>query len=297
MALHWYRRPRLVVLRPNSSVLEAARAIEQNRIGAVVVQHKGRVAGIVTDRDLAVRALGRGLDAKTTAIAEVMTPEPLTLSPADTQADAIRLMQTRNVRRIPLVEEGRVVGMVTLDDLLLDEAAPLEELAAIVQTQIGEGGPAESERSPARRRSLARAEGTLARLVNKVRDEASLESTEQARAALEVVLASLVRRLTDTEAEHLIAQLPSLLQPGLRGLPPGPDKSITRESIELELAERLALDRARVGHLLAAVGGTLAQWVSPGQMEDVRGQLPQEFRGVFAVSASDEASTDSSQRA
>ena len=66
--------------------------------------------------------------------------------------------------------------------------------------QLGEGGPAESERLPARRRSLARAEGTLARLVAKVRDEAGLESAEQARTALETVLASLVRRLTEAEA-------------------------------------------------------------------------------------------------
>lgn len=137
MSLRWYRRPRLVVLNPNSSVLDAARAIEQNRIGAVVVQDRGRVVGVVTDRDLTVRAL----DPNTTEIAEVMTPSPLTLTPADSRADAIRLMQERNVRRIPLIEGGRLVGMVTLDDLLLDEAAPLEELAAIVQAQIGKGGP------------------------------------------------------------------------------------------------------------------------------------------------------------
>ncbi|HEX6996923.1 MAG TPA: CBS domain-containing protein [Gammaproteobacteria bacterium] len=274
-----------MVLKPTSSVLDAARAIEQNRIGAVVVQHRGRVVGIVTDRDLAVRALGRGLDAKTTKIEEIMTPSPLTLTPADTQEDAIRLMQRANVRRIPLVEDERVVGMVTLDDLLLDESAPLEALAAIVQAQLGEGGPAESDRLPARRRSLARAEGTLARLVNRVRDEAGLESAEQARTALETVLASLVRRLTETEAEHLIAQLPSLLQPSLRRLPPGPDKSITRESIVNELAGRLDLDSARAGKLLAVVSGAVAQWISPGQAEDVRRQLPQELRGLFAATA------------
>ncbi len=285
MALHWYRRPRLVVLKPKSSVLEAARALEQNRIGAVVVQHQGRVVGIVTDRDLAVRALGRALDPKTTSIADVMTPDPLTLTPEDSQDDAIRLMQERNIRRVPLVEEERVVGMVTLDDLLLDEAAPLEELAAIVQAQIGEGGPAESDRLPARRRRLARAEGTLARLVNRVRDEAGLESSERARTALEVVLASLVRRLTDSEAKDLIAQLPSLLQGPLRSLPPGPDKSIASETIEAELAKRLDVDRQRAGQLLAAVGRTLAQWISPGQMEDVRGQLPQGLREAFSPPA------------
>jgi CBS domain-containing protein len=53
MSLKWYRRPRLVALNANTPVLEAARAIENNTIGGVVVQNKGRVVGIVTDRDLA----------------------------------------------------------------------------------------------------------------------------------------------------------------------------------------------------------------------------------------------------
>ena len=136
MNLQWYRRPRLVVLNSNAAVLDAARAIEQNRIGAVVVQDEGRVVGIVTDRDLAVRALGRARDATSTRIADVMTPFPATLAPDDSLADAVWLMQERNIRRIPLVEDGRVVGMVTLDDLLLDEAAPLEALAAVVAAQI-----------------------------------------------------------------------------------------------------------------------------------------------------------------
>ncbi len=285
MPLQWYRRPRLVVLTSSSPVLDAARAIEQNRIGAVVVQDRGQVVGIATDRDLAVRALGRGLDANATRLSEVMTPSPVTLTPADTHEDAIRLMQERNIRRIPLVERDRVVGMVTLDDLLLDEAAPIEELAVIVQGQIDEGGPAETPRSPARLRRVARAESTLGRLLNQVRADAGLGDADQARAALDVVLTSIVRRLTPDEAADLIAQLPSLLQPELRALQPGPDKDITRSSIEAEIARRLDVDSARAGALLDAIGGTVARSVSAGQVEHVRRQLPQELRGAFTASA------------
>lgn len=283
MSLHCYRRPRLVALNPNSSVLEAARAIDQNRIGAVVIQDRGRVVGVVTDRDLTVRALGRALDPHTTKIAEVMTPSPLTLAPTDSREDAIQLMQERNVRRVPLVESGRVVGMVTLDDLLLDEAAPLEELAVIVQAQLGEGGPAESDRSPSRRRRLARAEATLARLLGQVRAETGLENPEQARIVLEIVLSSLARRLTPTEASDFISQLPSLLHRALRALPPGPDKSITRNSIEAQLAARLDVDHDRAALLLAAVAGVVAKNISPGEVEHMRGQLPEEFRDVLAA--------------
>lgn len=281
MSLRWYRRPRLVVLKSSSSVLDAARALEQNRIGAAVVQDKGRLTGIVTDRDLVVRALAHGRDAATTRVGDVMTPSPATLTPADGAADAIRLMQERNVRRIPLVEGDRVVGMVTLDDLLLDEAAPLEELAAIVQAQIAAGGPAESPRAPARRRSLARAEATLVRWLANVDAETGLDDVRQSRVALDVVLSALVRRLTPQEARDFIAQLPSLLQPGLRALPPGPDKSIDEDAIKAELGAKLGVTPAVAARLFAAIAGIVAGSISKGQAEDMRGNFPPRLREAF----------------
>jgi len=283
MTLRWYRRPRLVVLNPNDTVLEAARAIEANRIGAVAVQKDRRLVGIATDRDLTVRALGRGLDPSSTTISEVMTPSPLTLSPRDSVDDAIRLMKERNIRRIPLVEDGRIVGMVTLDDLILEEAAPLEELAAVLEAQIGEGGPADSDRLPSRRRSMVRAEATLQRLVKQVQEEADLDDADQARAALDAVLSGLVRRLTAGEALDFIAQLPSLLQPRLRALPPGPDKTVTRGSIEADLVARLGIDESRAARVFVAVATTVLGSVSPGEAEQVISQLPEDLQKALAA--------------
>jgi uncharacterized protein (DUF2267 family)/predicted transcriptional regulator len=271
-----------VALKSDASVLDAARAIEHNNIGAVVVQDKGSVVGIVTDRDLAIRALGRGLDPHKTTVGEVMTAGVVSLAPTDSQASAIHLMQKRNIRRIPLVEEGRFVGMVTLDDLLLDEAAPIDRLAAIVAAQIGEGGVASTDRSPARRRSAARAEATYRRVINQLRADTGLETDGQVETALGIVLDALVRRLTPAEAEDLIAQLPSLLQPSLYALPLGPDKRITRETIERQLVQQLAVEPSQAAKLHALTGALIAQIVSAGQMEDVRSQLPASLREVFA---------------
>lgn len=277
MSLRWYRRPRLVVLNPKDPALDAARAIEHNNIGAVVVQDKGRVAGIVTDRDLTVRVVGQGLDPATTPLADVMTTPVVVLSPADRQTDAIRLMQEKTIRRIPLVEAERIVGMVTLDDLLLDEGAPLDELAAVVEAQIGEGGPA----APVRARNAARAESTYRRLLNQLRTNAGLESAVEAEAALEIVLKAVVCRLTPDEAKDLIAQLPSRMKPMLSGLPPGPDKTVGRQAIEADLVERLRVLPARAEQLMVAVGTTIADSVSAGQIREVRNQLPVELRGIF----------------
>lgn len=282
MSLRWYRRPRLVVLNPDASALDAARAIEQNAIGAVVVQANGRVVGIVTDRDLAVRVVGRGRDPQATTLAEVMTESPATLTLADGIADAIRLMQENNIRRIPLVEDARVVGIVTLDDLLLDEAAPLEALAAIVQAQLA-GRPAAGNggSTAGYRRSVARAEATLGRFLAEVHAQTGLDERAQSRVALEVVLHALVRRLTASEAKDFIAQLPSLLQPDLRALPPGPDKAITAASIAAELVLRLDVTPIRAVQVLAEVAGVIAGSVSDGEAEDVRSQLSDDLRELF----------------
>jgi CBS domain-containing protein/uncharacterized protein (DUF2267 family) len=284
MSLRWYRRPRLVVLNLATTALDAARAIEKNNIGAVVVQEQGRAVGIVTDRDLTIRVVGQGLDPKTTPLSEVMTAPVMTLAPTDAQSDAIRLMEERGIRRIPLVESDRFVGIVTLDDLVLDEGASLDQLAAVVESQIGEGGPATPVRSPGIQRRAARAEASYRRLLNQLHEHAGLESLEETETALEIVLNALVRRLTAGEAKDLIAQLPSLLQAKLRVLPPGPDKLITRESIETELAQQFSLDRTRAAQLLMTIGVTVAGSISAGQMKDVQGQLPETLRAVFSDS-------------
>jgi CBS-domain-containing membrane protein len=101
--------------------------------------------------------VGGGLDPKATSLGTVMTSPVFTLTPSASQSDALLLMQQRNIRRIPLVEEGRLVGMVTLDDLLLDETVPLDQVAAVVESQIGGGGLAPSPRTRAAQRSAARA--------------------------------------------------------------------------------------------------------------------------------------------
>lgn len=283
MSLRAYQWPRLVILKPNTNVLEAARALDNNQVGAIVVQHEGRVAGIVTDRDLAVRVLGQGLDARDTTLAKVMTVDVVTLTPDASRTEAMRIMQERRIRRIPLVAEGAVVGVVTLDDLLADEAASLEDFADVVRAQVGDGGPMAPTRLEiqAARRRASRLDATYRRFVNEVRTESTLPSVDQADAALMIVLSALVRRLTADEAKDLIAQLPLRIGEWLRALPPGPDKSVTPEGIQAELADRLGVASARARDVLEAVVRTLDANVSAGQMQDIRQQLPKDLRTVF----------------
>ena len=105
---------------PEQTVREAARLMAQNDCGSipVVEENSRRLLGVVTDRDLAIRVLaeGRGPD---TTVREAMTPDPVTCSPDDDVDKVERLMAERQVRRIPVVENGRVVGVVAQADLAL----------------------------------------------------------------------------------------------------------------------------------------------------------------------------------
>jgi len=265
-------------LKPSTAVLEAARALENNQIGTILVQDQGRIVGILTDRDIAVRVVGHELDPKATPLTAIMTANVATLPVSAARIDAVKLMQERGIRRIPLIEDKRIVGLVTLDDLLLDETEPLDELAAIVRAQIGEGGPI----SPSRRRtSEARAEARYQQFLSELKELARLKTREQAETALDCALAPLLRRLTVDEAKDLLSQLPRLLQARMRTLAPGPDKLITRETIEKDLMQRFDVEPERAAGILQAVGTVIAENVSAGEIEDVLGQISADLRQIF----------------
>lgn len=108
--------PRAVSM--SSKLQDAARVMAADAIGDVIVHDAvGRVAGILTDRDLAIRATAQGLDPTTTTVEQAFTPEISTLAPTDTVQDAVRQMREKNIRRLPVVEHGKAIGIVSLGDI------------------------------------------------------------------------------------------------------------------------------------------------------------------------------------
>lgn len=293
MTLARYRWDRVVVQSPSRSAYDAARAMEGNRIGAVVVQDSGRVVGIVTDRDLALRVVGHQLDPTETRLRDVMTPDPATLSIHDSEERAIELMRERRVRRIPILEGERVVGMITLDDLLLSGAFDPRLLGEIVHVQLAEpatlkpGGVTHPIRlrqtDPAARaaRHDARASQTLRDFAARIQRLVQLESPERALVAFEVVASGLMRRLTPEEANDFAAQLPARLRERLSELPAGPDYDVTRATIEEEMARRLDLDPDSASELVSRIGAALEAVISAGEIDQVRGQLPREMKSIL----------------
>jgi CBS domain-containing protein len=91
-------------------VVEAARIMADADVDAVIMVDSGQVAGIVTDRDITVRAVGRGHDPASTPVREVRSVELTTLTPEETVDDAVLLAREKAVRRLPVVEGGRPAG-------------------------------------------------------------------------------------------------------------------------------------------------------------------------------------------
>ncbi|MEU0409845.1 CBS domain-containing protein [Streptomyces griseorubiginosus] len=112
--------PGVVAVRPDASLVEAAQLMRSQDIGDVVVADGQQVVGVLTDRDITVRAVADGADPLTVSARSVCTPDPVTVAPGDPVTQAAALMRAHAVRRLPVVENGLPVGMVSLGDLAAD---------------------------------------------------------------------------------------------------------------------------------------------------------------------------------
>jgi len=109
---------RIVLVSQDLSVREAVRRMADRHIGAVPVIDGERVTGIFTERDVMARVVAAGRDPDRTAVAEVMTRDLVAAHPSDTCQHCLRLMTQAKVRHLLVLDEGRLVGIVSLRDLL-----------------------------------------------------------------------------------------------------------------------------------------------------------------------------------
>lgn len=110
-----------ICLPASTPIREAAQHMRENDIGDVVVEKGGKLCGIVTDRDIVVRAVAQGKDVETTDLESICSKDVTSLSPDQSDEDAVRLMREKSIRRLPVVENGKIVGLISLGDLAIDK--------------------------------------------------------------------------------------------------------------------------------------------------------------------------------
>jgi CBS domain-containing protein len=113
--------PAVTAVRPDASLVEAAQLMRSQDIGDVLVAQDGILIGVLTDRDITLRAVADGVDPLTVSAQSVCTPEPVTVRPDDPVSTAVTLMRTHAIRRLPVVQDGLPMGVVSIGDLAQEE--------------------------------------------------------------------------------------------------------------------------------------------------------------------------------
>jgi CBS-domain-containing membrane protein len=121
----------VVTIEPSASLESAARAMERANVGVLPVIDEGRVRGVITDRDIVIRAVARGADASATRVEECLTSDVVAARPDWSTDEALQAMSNAQVGRLPVVDDDeRLVGVVTLSSLALRTPGKTETLEA-----------------------------------------------------------------------------------------------------------------------------------------------------------------------
>ena len=125
-----------------ASVQQALELMRNNRIRSVMVIDDGALAGIVTQGDCAIKVLLPGLSATQTLVSEIMTRSPLTVTMNETLQQCMAIMTTRNFRHLPVLDKGRVLGMVSIGDIVKDIMSLQGDQILFLETYIKGHGAA-----------------------------------------------------------------------------------------------------------------------------------------------------------
>jgi CBS domain-containing protein len=122
-------------IRPSDTVQDAARHMRDGDVGAVLIEDGGTLKGIVTDRDIVIKAVAEGDKPGKTKVEDVCTADTTSIEPDASVDDAIKKMRESDVRRLPVVEDGKPVGIVSLGDLAIerDEDSALADISSASQ--------------------------------------------------------------------------------------------------------------------------------------------------------------------
>lgn len=128
---------RVEAVTAQTSISEAIARMNQRNIGSILVMDGERLVGIFTERDVLTRVVPQELDPQRTPVGEVMTRQPVTITPTNSVQDAMMLMTDTRKRHLPVVQNGKVVGMLSIGDvtrwMVRDQQRTIDDLTDYVQ--------------------------------------------------------------------------------------------------------------------------------------------------------------------
>ena len=127
---------RIISVSSTDSVFKALELMKSNRVRAILVIDEERLVGIVSQGDCAIRAYLRGLNINSTPVSDIMTKAPLTVKPSDSKDQCMAIISSRGIRHIPVVDRNKVIGIVSVGDLVKETISQLSQNASFLETFI-----------------------------------------------------------------------------------------------------------------------------------------------------------------
>jgi len=125
----------VITINENASVKEAAGIMNQFEIGSIIVMRSGKAVGIVTERDLLKRVIAEGMDAKKTKVKDIMSSPLIVIAPDVEMEDAMRLMFEKKIKKLVVVDQKRLVGLVSLTDIASCQPAIIKLMKTFAASQ------------------------------------------------------------------------------------------------------------------------------------------------------------------
>lgn len=126
----------IISVRPNDTVLDAIRVMAEKNIGAVVVMEDDKLCGIMSERDYARKVIVKGRASDQTPVSDIMTVEVITTADGETVNNCMEMMTEKKMRHLPVIDEGRVVGMISIGDLvqaiIADQQEEIQQLESYI---------------------------------------------------------------------------------------------------------------------------------------------------------------------
>lgn len=122
----------ILSVEPKATVFEALQIMSENNVGALLVIHNGKLVGIFSERDYARKIILKGKQSKDTSVSELMTKDVLYINPQSTIQDCMVLMSAKHIRHMPVLEDDKLIGIVTIGDIvkqiISDQKTTIQEL-------------------------------------------------------------------------------------------------------------------------------------------------------------------------
>jgi len=140
MSLRNFCQKPVLKISPEKNTWEACQVLKENNVGCLIVENDGKLCGILTDRDIALKVTGEQKEPRTTKVAEVMTPDPVRISIDKDLQHLTSLMHAFHVRRVPVVDgNDTTLGIITLDDLIALFGDEMSEIGKAISEEFPQG--------------------------------------------------------------------------------------------------------------------------------------------------------------